>query len=40
VTEAVNDGLGTPQDHQARFDFAPEALLDGFTQALARRSAE
>jgi TetR/AcrR family tetracycline transcriptional repressor len=40
VTEAVNDGLGTPQDHQARFDFALEALIDGFTQALARQSAE
>ncbi|TQM01468.1 TetR family transcriptional regulator [Actinoallomurus bryophytorum] len=40
VTEAVQDGLGTPQDHQARFDFALEALINGFTQALAGRSAE
>lgn len=34
--EAVADGLGTPEDHQARFDFALEALITGFGQALAR----
>jgi TetR/AcrR family tetracycline transcriptional repressor len=30
VAAAVADGLGTPADHQARFDLALEALTEGF----------
>jgi len=30
VAAAIADGLGTPADHQARFDLALEALTEGF----------
>jgi hypothetical protein len=39
IAEAVHNGLGTPADHRARFEFALGALIEGFVQALARRSA-
>ncbi|WP_329234623.1 TetR/AcrR family transcriptional regulator C-terminal domain-containing protein [Actinoallomurus sp. NBC_01490] len=38
LAEAVRDGLGTPADHEARFAFALDALIDGFARVLARRS--
>jgi AcrR family transcriptional regulator len=34
VTAAIHAGLGTPEDHQARFDYALEALITGFTAML------
>ncbi|WP_433244491.1 TetR/AcrR family transcriptional regulator C-terminal domain-containing protein [Streptosporangium sp. CA-135522] len=35
LTEAVRAGLGTPQDHQARFDFALDALIAGLAATAA-----
>ncbi|MEV7965529.1 TetR/AcrR family transcriptional regulator C-terminal domain-containing protein [Sphaerisporangium sp. NPDC088356] len=31
ATAAIQDGLGTPEDHQARYDFAIDALSRGFS---------
>ncbi|WP_424886803.1 TetR/AcrR family transcriptional regulator C-terminal domain-containing protein [Streptomyces sp. XH2] len=35
LAAAVASGLGTPQDHQARFDLALDALLDGLQRGRA-----
>lgn len=35
LSEAVAGGLGTPADHQARFDLALDALLTGLRGAIA-----
>ncbi|GGP81095.1 TetR/AcrR family transcriptional regulator C-terminal domain-containing protein [Streptosporangium pseudovulgare] len=34
IAHAVAEGLGAPEDHQSRFDYALDALLDGFAARL------
>lgn len=38
LSEAAAGGLGTPADHQARFDLALDALLAGLRDAIAKTS--
>ncbi|MBB2745347.1 UNVERIFIED_ORG: uncharacterized protein with von Willebrand factor type A (vWA) domain [Microbispora rosea subsp. rosea] len=37
LVEALRAGLGTPEDHQERFDRALDALLHGLAPAVVRR---